>query len=131
MITLPVTLWVSPILGLVRHHGAALGVAGEFLERAGAALGAGLRSAVAQKLVEDLAVHHADIAAIDGHIDFLAGRRHHAGGVDARDDDMARDFEVLDQARRNGAAAGLDPARLVEKQDRMAHPRKIVRSGCA
>ena len=44
---------------------------------------------------------------------------------------MIGDLEVADQPRRNGAAARLDAAGLVEKQDAASLPREVGRGGRA
>ena len=92
----------------VVDDGGAVGVALDPLEHAGAAHRARFRCAFAQELVEAIPVDHADVAALDRDIHVLAGRRHHARAVGARDDLFVRDRVVLDQTRRHGAAAGLD-----------------------
>ena len=48
-----------------------------------------------------------------------------------RDQQMIGDLEVADQPGRNGAAAGLDAAGLVEKQDAATLSREIGRGGGA
>ena len=105
------------------------------MERAGAPLRAGRRGALAQPLVEHLAIDHADEAAVDRHVDLLAGGRHHARRRDARDEQVLGNVELLDQRRRNRAAARLDAAGAVEQQhaagrgarDRSPRSRRRVR----
>ena len=105
----------------------AVGVALEALEGAGRALRTGGGGAVAQPLVEHLAVDHADEAALDVHVDLLVLGRDHARAVDLGDQQTVGDGEVADQARRDRAAAGLDPPGPVEQQHRAAAPGEIGR----
>ena len=100
-------------------------------EIAGAAIGALLGRARAQEFVEDVAVDHADEAVLHRHVDGLARGRDHARRADARAQEVIGDVEILDEARRYGAAARLDASLPVEQQDAPAHPGEIARRGCA
>ena len=89
---------------------------------ADAAVRAGRGCACAQPLVEDVAVDHADEAALDRDVDHRAGGRHHPRGGCARNQQRVGDRVVADQPRRNRATAGLDAPGAVEQQNLAALP---------
>ncbi len=90
-----------------------------------------LGGAVAQILVELVAVHHADKAVVDGNIDLVVGGRDHAGTTHLGHQQVVGDVEVLDQARRDRAAAGFGAALAVEQQHAPALAHQIVCGGRA
>ena len=85
------------------------------------------RRPIAQELVELVPVHHADKAVVDRHVDDAPRRRDHAGRGDLGFQEMARNGEILDQARRNGAAAGLDPPAALDHRRAIARPCELER----
>ena len=109
----------------------AVGVARDALKAADAALRTTAGRALAQPLVERIAIDHADEAVVDRDVDARVLRRNHPGGGGTRHQQGIRNREVLDQARRNGAAAGLGAAGPVEQQHRAALARQVVRCGGA
>jgi hypothetical protein len=102
------------------HHAHPSSSRVERSKRAACAHGAAGSGALAQPFIELVAVDHADEAAFDRDVDLLVGRRHHARRLRPRHQQRIGDGEVLDQARRDRAAAGLGAAGAVEQQHRMA-----------
>ncbi len=100
----------------IAHHRRAVGIPFQLLEGPGAPARASRRRATAQPLVEHVAIDHADEPALDRHVHAPRSRRHHARCGHAGDQELVRDRELLDQFRRNRAAAGLDPPRPIEQQ---------------
>jgi hypothetical protein len=110
------------------HDAGAVFIARQVVEMAALAHRAGRGGAVAQPFVEGVAVDHADEAIFDRDVHALIAGRHHAGAPDARHEQVFRDGEVLDQARRDGAAAGLGAAVAVQQHHRVAALGQVV--GC-
>jgi hypothetical protein len=97
---------------------------------AGEAFRPGLLRADAQELVEMLPVDHADEAVLDRDVDAPPGGGDHARGGDLGDELIFGDVEIADQARRDRAAAGLDPARAVDQRHLVPRPGEVFGSGC-
>jgi hypothetical protein len=93
-------------------------LARHLLEGADAQLGAGGRRALAQPGVEVIPLDHADVAAVDGHVHAALGGGDHARRLDAGAQQGLGNLELAHQLRRDGPAAGFDPAVAVEEQDR-------------
>ncbi len=110
----------------VAHDGGAVGIAAEGLERPGLAAAAGRGGPFAQPFVEMLAIHHADETAVDRHVHLAQLRRYHAGRANAGHEEFAGDREIGDEPWRDGAAAGLDPPRLVEQHDAVPASRQVL-----
>ena len=64
----------------------------------------------AQPVVELLPVDHADEPVLDRHVGNSVGGGEHPGRGHARRQQLVGDREVLDEAGRDGAAAGFDAA---------------------
>ena len=117
--------------GRVVHTGDAVGVFGDLVKDGTHSLRAiGLRPR-AQPLVELVAVDHADKAIFNRNIDFFIRGRNHARATRLGHQQMVGDLKVFDQARRNGAAAGLGAALAVQQQHGAAFLRQVIGSGCA
>ena len=115
----------------VVHTGHAVGVFGDLVKdrtHALCAIGLGPR---AQPLVKLVAVDHADKAVFNGDINFFVRGRNHARTTRLGHQQVVRDLEVFDQARRDRAAAGLGAALAVQQQHRAAFLRQVIGSGCA
>jgi hypothetical protein len=88
--------------------------------------------AFTQPLVEVFPINHADIAAIDRHIDSPVRWRHHARRTDLRatsnSSGMSKSLIAL---WRNGSATGLYPACPVEQDHIFSCPGKVVGCGGA
>jgi hypothetical protein len=90
------------------------------LERSGASDGAQRSGALAQPLVEYVAVDHSNEAALDRHVNAAVRGRYHSCSGRPCDQELIGNFEFLNQARRDCAAARLDPTGTIEQQDRAA-----------
>ena len=110
----------------VAHHGAGQAIMLDPFEAAGAPLGPGGGGAGAQPLVEHLAIDHADIAGLaHRHVDRAVRGGDHARRPGPGDEQALRHLELLEQPRRHGPAAGLDPPGPVEQQHAVAGAGKI------
>ena len=109
-----------------RHPGM---VARDRHERPGPAGSAVARCALAQPLVERVAIDHADVAAVDRHLDLAIRWGNHPRRANAGNHQVLRDFELLDQPRRDSAAARLDAAGPIEQQHTVALSGEIVGRG--
>ena len=90
-----------------------------------------LGGAIAQILVELVAVHHAHKAIVDGDVDLVVGGRNHAGATHLGHQQVIGDVKVLDQARRYRTATGFGAALTVQQQNTPALTHQIVCSGGA
>ena len=108
-----------------------VGLARQALVAAIDAGGAGFGGALAQPFVEFGSIDHADIAAVNRHVDAGALRRNHRGQRNASLQQIAGNREVTHGARGDCATAWLDTARLVEKRHLAADPRQIIGGGGA
>ena len=111
---------------LVMHDGRAVGIAADLCERAVAQIRTGRGRALAQPLVEGFAIDDADVAAVDGHVDRNVLRGNHARGVDLRDQQGFRHFELLHGLGRDRATTGLDAPGSIQKQHGAALAGEIV-----
>ena len=117
--------------GRVMHPGHAVGVFGDLVKHSPYAPRAvGLRPR-AQPLIEFVTVDHAHKAVFNRNIHFFVRGRNHARTTRFGHQQVIRDMEVFDQARRNRAAAGLGAALPVQQQHRAALLRQVIGSGCS
>ena len=117
--------------GRVMHAGHTVGVFGDLVKHRPYALRAmGLRPR-AQPLIELVAIDHAHKAVFNRNIDLFVGGRDHARAPRLGHQQVVRDLEVFDQARRNRAAAWLGAALAIQQQHRAALLRQVIGSGCA
>ena len=83
-------------------------VAGELVKHAALAHRAVVFGTHTQPFVKLVTVDHANETTFNRDIHFFVRRRHHAGGTCFGDQQFIWNLKILDQARRYGAAAGLD-----------------------
>ena len=112
------------------HPADAVIVAGEFVEYTALAHSPVRFGTHAQPFVKLIAVDHANKTAFDRNIDFFVLGRYHAGRTRLSDQQLIRNLEVLDQARRYGAAARFDAPLAVKQQHAVPLQSQIIRSSC-
>ena len=98
----------------------AVGTMLEPLEAADTAVGAGAGRPLAQPLVKLVAIDHAHEATLNRNIHIGSLGRDHACRCGTSYQQRIGNRIVLDQTRRNRAAAGLDAAGSIKQQDRAA-----------
>ena len=115
----------------IGDDGRAISGAGKAFESTGAADRAGLPRALAQPLSKTSRSTMPTKPPSIGMSTRLPDGETILAHVDAGDEQMGRDIEIANQARRNGAAAGFYASRPIEQKHLAAAAGEIMRGGCA
>ena len=95
-----------------------------FFVGASEALSSRISSPHAQPFIEMFSIHHADVAAVDGHVNRPTLRGNHARRIHFGNDEFIRNLILVNQYWRNCATAGLDAPGAVKQRNFIALSRE-------